>query len=167
MKFKKLNIWTIVFFLVTSLVSCDSYLDKEEDLPMSFPKIWEKRATIEQALSNVWGYMTSPDEMVDQHPFIGASDEGTATYNRGYRLMNFGTWNPSNVPYQKWAPYYRGIREATIFMQNAPDAPAEDLEVIERQQWPVEARFARAYYYYQLVQLYGPVMILGDELLLS
>lgn len=165
MKLNKINLWTIILFLATSLVSCESYLDKEEDLPMSFPKIWEKRATIEQALSNVWGYMTSPDEMVDGHPFIGASDEGSATYNRGYRLMNFGTWNPSNVPYQKWAQYYRGIREATIFMQNAPDAPAEDLEDIERQQWPVEARFARAYYYYQLVQLYGPVMILGDDLM--
>ena len=45
-----------------------------------------------------------------------------------------------------------------------PDAPAADLEDVEREQWPVEARFARAYYYYQLVQLYGPVMILGDEL---
>lgn len=145
--------------------SCEDYLDKEEDLPMSFEKIWEKRETIERSLSNVWGYMTAPDQMVDGHPFIGASDEATATYNRGYRLINFGTWSPSSIPYLKWDQYYRGIREATLFMQYAPDAPAMDLEAVEREQWPVEARFARAYYYYQLVQLYGPVMILGDEVL--
>lgn len=145
--------------------SCEDYLDKEEDLPMSFEKIWSKRQTIEQSLSNAWGYTTSPDDMNDGHPFIGASDESSITYNRAYRSMNFGTWNPSNVPYDKWDQYYRGIREATIFMQYAPEAPADDLEDVEREQWPIEARFVRAYYYYQLIQLYGPVMLLGDELL--
>lgn len=163
MKIAKIFTWNL--FLIVLFISCDSYLDKEEDLPMSFEKIWMKRNTIEQSLSNVWGYMTDPSHMVDQHPFIGASDEGSCTYNRAYRLMNFGTWNPSNVPYDKWDQYYRGIREATIFMKYAPQAPAVDLENIEREQWPVEARFARAYYYYQLIQMYGPVMILGDEIL--
>ncbi|MDD4438570.1 MAG: RagB/SusD family nutrient uptake outer membrane protein [Tissierellia bacterium] len=165
MKIYNIRLFFLSILFFSCFTSCDSYLDKEEDLPMSFPKIWEKRETIERALSNVWGYMTSPDNMVDGHPFIGASDEGSATYNRGYRLMNFGTWNPSSIPYLKWDQYYRGIREATIFMQNAPEAHAKDLEAIEREQWPIEARFARAYYYYQLVQLYGPVMILGDEIL--
>ena len=145
--------------------SCDSYLDKEEELPMSFEKIWENRTYITQSLSNVWGYMTDPSNMVDSHPFIGASDEASATYNREYRNMNFGTWNPTSVPYNKWSQYYRGIREATIFMQYAPDAPAPNLTSAEREQWPVEARFARAYYYYQLMQMYGPVILLYDEIL--
>ena len=132
---------------------------------MNFPKIWKKRSTIEQSLSNVWAYSTDPSNMVDDHPFIGASDEGSCTYNRDYRLINFGTWNADNPPYLKWDQYYQGIREATIFMQNAPQASAPDLEQEEREQWPVEARFARAYYYYQLLQLYGPIMLLGDEVL--
>lgn len=155
-----LGVFWGVFF-----TSCESYLDKEEDMPMSFEKIWMKRATIEQAASNVWGYMNLPDDPIYQHPFVAASDEGTGTWNQAYRRINFGTWDPSNPPYDKWDQYYRGIREATIFMQYAPDAPAIDLEPIEREQWPAEVRFLRAFYYYQLVQLYGPVMILGDDLL--
>lgn len=159
----KIVLWCFLLNIV--IVSCDSYLDKEEDLPMSFPKIWMKRETIEEALSNVWGYSIEPENMVDQHPFIGASDEGSCIYNRGYRQINFGTWNVTNPPYLKWDQYYQGIREATIFMQNAPKATAPDLEQVEREQWPVEARFVRAYYYYQLIQLYGPIILLNDDLL--
>lgn len=160
-----ITFWVFLASMLLGFASCDSYLDKEEDLPMSFPKIWKKRNTIEQALSNVWGYSTEPDGMVDNHPFIGASDEASCVFNRGYRLINFGTWNVADPPYLKWAQYYRGIREANIFMQNVPNAPAKDLEEVERVQWPVEARFARAYYYYQLIELYGPVMLLGDEII--
>lgn len=151
--------------LSTLFYSCDSYLDKEEELPMSFEKIWENRTYIVQSLSNVWGYMNDPTDMARSHPFIAASDEASATYNNEYRSINFGTWNPTNVPYSKWDQYYSGIREATIFMQYAPNAPAPNLTPIEREQWPVEARFARAYYYHQLIQMYGPVILLYDEVL--
>ncbi|MDR0332761.1 MAG: RagB/SusD family nutrient uptake outer membrane protein [Dysgonamonadaceae bacterium] len=153
------------FLFSILFVSCDSYLDREEDMSMTFEKIWERRATIQEALSNAWGYMTNPDNQGENHPFTGASDEATIAYNLGYRAMNEGRWNPSNPPYNKWPQYYRGIREATIFMRYVQTAPARDLMETERVQWYAEARFARAYYYYQLVQLFGPVMLLEDELL--
>ena len=53
MKRNTIKIFLWGFLSVFLLASCESYLDKEEDLPMNFPKIWKKRSTIEQSLSNV------------------------------------------------------------------------------------------------------------------
>jgi hypothetical protein len=50
-------------------------------------------------------------------------------------------------------------------MQNAPDAPAADLEEFEREQWPVEARLCKSLLLLSTGAVVCPVMILGEELL--
>ena len=163
----KQNIITtlLLSFLFSSFfVSCN-YLDREEDMPMDFDKIWEQRATIVQALSNVWGYKTAVYNEADAHPFTGASDDAVMGQNRAYRQINNGSWHPGNIPYNPWDRYWRGIREATLFMQRIPTAPADNLHYGERELFYLWARFARAHYYYQLVRRFGPVPILGNELL--
>lgn len=148
---------------VFMISSCDSFLDKQEDEALTFEKIWSKRSTVEKYLNNVWGFMPDESNWVDENPWIGASDEASVTYNRGYRYMNFGTWSPSNVPYDRWSKFYSGIREANVFMQNIDATTAEDISEQERIQWKAEARYARAYYYFLLLRSYGPIMLVGDE----
>lgn len=102
------------------LSSCDDFLDRQEDEEMTFEKIWQSRNTVKQYWLNAMSFLPQPRGTYcgDYDPYLGASDECTIAYDRGYRSINFGSWNASNVPYYKMADYYKGIRECNIFMQN-------------------------------------------------
>ena len=86
------------------LSSCEDFLDRQEDEKLTFEKIWESRNTIKQYWLNAMSFLPNYNGgfIGDNEPYLGASDECTITYDRGYRSMNFGSWNASNVPYYKW-----------------------------------------------------------------
>lgn len=65
-----------------------------------------------------------------------------------------------------WGRYYQGIRMATTFINNIDVVPL--METFNDGQplnsaWKSEARFVRAYLYFQLVKRFGGVPLLGDE----
>lgn len=159
-KYPKLIIFLIATFLI---YSCNDFLDIAEEDEMSFDKIWLKRNTIEQYLNNTWGYMPNPSEIQYASPYFAATDEASISFPRDWTYITFGTWNPSNIPYNNFAKYYQGIREANVFMQNIVNVNVIDVSDEEKITWYTEARFARAYYYYLLIQMYGPVILVGDE----
>ena len=150
-----------------SLSSCEDFLDRQEDEKLTFEKIWESRNTTRQYWLNAMSFLPNENGgfIGDNDPYLGASDECTIAYDRQYRWMNFGSWNPSQVPYYKMDHYYKGIRECNIFLQNVykcsdPLATKDQLD-----EWYWQARFARAFYYFLMMRDYGPVFLLGDELL--
>jgi hypothetical protein len=66
-----------------------------------------------------------------------------------------------------WTNNYQAIRMANIFMKNVDNSetnllkePNGDTLII---QYKAEARFLRSYYYWTLMKLYGPVILVGDE----
>lgn len=111
-----------------------------------------------------------------------ATDEAEYTYETNpVQLFNTGSWNAVNNPDQVWGDYYRAIRKVNQFLEsigyvdldrwkNDPD-PAQQavyqqrLEEIAR--WPYEARFLRAFYYFELVKRYGGVPLLNKSLSLN
>ncbi|MBI9061485.1 MAG: RagB/SusD family nutrient uptake outer membrane protein [Marinilabiliaceae bacterium] len=153
-----------IFLIVAAVflfASCEDYLARQEDEALTFEKIWLKRETTEQYLYNVYGFMPNEAKVGDDNIWIPASDEASFTYQRSYRKMNDGTWNPASVPGDKWNSCYQGIREANTFMLRVHSCP--ELSGEEKEQYFAEARFLRAYYYFMLVRMYGPVILIGDE----
>ena len=151
----------------TLLSSCEDFLDRQEDEKLTFDKIWESRSRTKQYWLNAMSFLPqfNGTYIGDAEPYLGASDECSIAYNRAYRYINFGSWNASTVPYYKFDHYYKGIRECNIFMQNADRCSDPLLVQEELEKWKIQARFARAYYYFLLMRDYGPVFLLGDELL--
>ena len=168
MKIKTKSLYLLFFAASTlTLTSCEDFLDRQEDEKMTFDKIWENRNTTKQYWLNAMSFLPNLNGnfIGDSDPYLGASDECSIAYDRAYRTINFGTWNASNVPYYKMESYYKGIRECNILMQHVyscsdPLATKRDLDLYY---W--QARFARAYYYFLMMCDYGPVFLLGDELL--
>lgn len=151
------------------MTSCDDFLDKQEDEQLTFDKIWLNRSTIQQYWLNTMSYLPNENGSFigDVEPFLGASDEASIAYDRNYRMINFGTWNASNIPYSGnygIARYYNGIRECNIFLQNADRSSDPLLTKDQLEQWKIQTRFMRAYYYFMMMRIYGPVFLLGDEL---
>ena len=67
--------------------------------------------------------------------------------------------NTQNV--NPWPDYYKGIRKANIILARVDGNP--ELSDAELRDYKGLAHFLRAYFYYSLVRLYGPVPILPDE----
>lgn len=146
--------------------ACDSFLDRQEDETMTFEKIWQQRSTTMQYFFQVMGYLPNDSQHFYYKPYCGASCEGTCTWNwSSYTLINNGAWNASNMPHDHFNTYYEAIRDCNIFLQNVmscsdPQALESDLTL-----WYNCARWARAYYYFLLMRDFGPVFIIGDELM--
>ncbi|MEI3543974.1 MAG: RagB/SusD family nutrient uptake outer membrane protein [Alistipes communis] len=77
----------------------------------------------------------------------------TSTTIRGIR--------PSIYRSQTYNNLYKGIREASYFMQHVYECP--EIGDTDKGYMYNEARFLRAYYYSLLMSTFGPVFILGDE----
>lgn len=168
MKIKFKSFYMLCFAASTlTLTSCEDFLDRQEDEKLTFEKVWENRNTTKQYWLNAMSFLPNFNGgyIGDNEPYLGASDECTIAYDRQYRYINFGSWNASTVPYYSMDKYYKGIRECNILMQNVytcsdPLVTQRDLDLYY---W--QARFARAYYYFLMMCDYGPVFLLGDELL--
>lgn len=168
MKISIKNIFLLICFVIGlfSLSSCEDFLDRQEDEKLTFDKIWETRDDTRKYWLNAMSFLPNDAGDFRYTPWLGASDEGTITYDdSSYRLINFGSWNASNVPYYRMDAYYKGIRECNIFMQNVDRCSDPIVTKEELAQWKVQSRFARAYYYFLLIRIYGPVFLVGDELI--
>lgn len=169
---KKSLIYTMVVSVLLTTVSCSKYLDQIPDNILTAEEIWKSKSRTENFLANIYAALPNEHQQrfvntTNSGPWIAASDEAKYTWDFNYaNNMNSSVWaNTNGQVAHYWREYYRAIRNATYFMQNAQKTdPAEiDPAIITR--YIAEARALRAYYYFQLLRIYGPVIILGDELL--
>lgn len=67
-----------------------------------------------------------------------------------------------------WTANYQGIRLANIFMANVENSETNLLKEPNGaaliQQYKGEARFLRAYFYWTVMKLYGPAVLVGDRI---
>lgn len=166
-----------ILFVGGAATSCDSFLNRQEDEQMTFEKIWQKVATTQQYFFQCMGYLPKDSQGLSvlanlsgskpiDLPGFSASDEAMFSYqNQSYNIMNFGSWNASNLPNDNINFLYEGIRDCNIFLQNVMSCSDPQAVVADLQLWYNCVRFARAYYYFLLMRDYGPVIMVGDELL--
>jgi hypothetical protein len=157
-----------IYILLICIVftSCDSFLDLQPlDVPTSATDIFKKRTTAEKYLYGVYSFMPNDSKFstngVSGEPWVPAADEADNGFNHNINQINNGSWNPGNIPYDKWAFYWKGIHEASYFMQNI--GVCDELSQDQIKQFYNEAKFLRAYYYFLLMRLYGPVPLQPTE----
>lgn len=154
-----------------ALSSCDSFLDRQEDEQLTEEKIWASFTYTRQYFFDCWGYL--PVEATNFYggmPYFGASDETSMTWNYSYRYINFGSWNATTVPNDAFNSRYEGIRDCNIFLQNVmncsdPILATDAARQNQLQLWYDSTRFARAYLYFLLMRDYGPVFLVGDDVM--
>lgn len=168
-----MNKYIIILISILSLgmVSCDSFLNRQPDEPQTSENIFEKRTTTFQYLANVYTWINNETDPSGQNNiYEPSSDECSVSFgNRWFRLFNNGTWQVSSNPGSGTSAFlakcyslnWKGIREASYFMENVHRCP--ELTEQEVKEWIAEARFLRAYYYFCLMRMWGPVPILGES----
>lgn len=158
---------SLLFAAAGLLTACDSFLDQPPlDVPTRPEDIFSKRATAEKYLYGVYSYVPNYANQTANGNYTGEpwaclSDEADNGANHSSVKICDGSWNPGSIPYDKWDFYWKGIREASYFMQHI--GICKELEQERIDHYYNEARFLRAYYYFLLMRLYGPVPILPNE----
>ena len=153
---------------MTCFTGCEKYLDQVPDDRITIDEVFRKKAPSEQFLANVYSFVPDESNAIDGFQWVGTSDEADLTWSGGPNYpVNIGNLGPANMQFEKWGYYYQGIRSATYFM-NHIDENDEIRELNGQQlidQYKAEARFLRAYYYFLLMRQYGPVILLGEEVI--
>ena len=159
-----------ILFLVaiTSLCSCD-FLNRQPDESLTPDLLFKKRATTIEYLATVYAQQPGYYRLRSTtNPWDSISDDSTESFSNSAdyyaNQISHDEWTSGsnillNISYQ--LPY-RGIREATYFMEHVHECP--ELTDIEKVWFYNEAKFMRAYYYYFMLRIHGPVFMLGEEL---
>ena len=159
--------YTLILFALVSIGlfgACEKYLDVELQNQMSIDEVFNKRQTTEAYLAQIYGFLPNENDMVNgEGGMVPLSDEALFSWFAWvpWTNINSGSWGPTTGDYQVWVANYRGINQATIFMNNV-DKNVE-LNQQSKDVMKAEARFLRAYFYFCLLRRYGPVYIWGDQ----
>ena len=112
---------------------------------------------------------------IDGAMAASATDEAEHTLETSnVQKFNNGSWNAIDTPENLWQNFYRGIRKANQFLASSDSVnldqyrldPAPSAQSVYQtrlsdiKRWKYEARFLRAYFYFELVKRYGGVPLL-------
>jgi hypothetical protein len=156
-----------VIICISLLISCSKKYEAEpinritEDLV--FDPVDKNADYAQQFLNGT--YLLLPDwyNRIDGS-FLDAGTDDALPSKDGSSIDNFrnGRISANVLPDNTWSRNYSGIRRANLFLSKIDVVPAPaDRKV----QWKAEARFLRAYFYFELTKRWGGVPLLGDKVL--
>ena len=165
----------------SSLVSCSDYLEVKLDDQLSLEEVFSKRTTTLQYLKHIYSFMPYEAQFQmenfndsQKHPknygyrdadgaAVAMSDEAHFSWTMWVPHLDFvtGDYGPTSLNWNNWPLMYTGIEQCGIFMENVNRCP--EFTDKEKKVAIAEARFIRAYCYFQLVRRYGTCFLWGDQ----
>lgn len=163
----------IILLTILSLAACEDLEITPSDR-LSDASIWTDARTAELFLNDIYFSLNAgpyptvwtnlPSE-ISNDPLDNFTDNATYGPDAGPAsalLFNSGSYNPSNTLFNnQWKNMYANIRKCNLFFEKvqASSYPKATKTVMLAQ-----VRFMRAYFYKQLVDLYGGVPIITEVL---
>ncbi len=141
-----------------SLGSCD-FLDKEPTITTS-GSYFNNESEAESFLRGVYAILTQPTFYGNQYLYLAGGDDLEAYGGSGRAPSNSGlicNKATTSDPYVAglWYTLYSGVNRANVLLENLPTVPG--LSESKRNLYAAQARFLRAFYYFNLVQCWGDV----------
>ncbi len=165
----------ISFFLLLA-VGCSDFLDVVPNDTATLDHAFSNRSVADKFLRTCYSHLPDPTNPVASPVWWTSRHEIDFGYETRARetsagRISQGLQNTNNPYLNYWSgqngghPMYIGIRDCNIFLENI-HIP-RDLMEEERQRWIGEVTFLKAYYHFYLMQLYGPIILIKDNLPLS
>lgn len=169
---KNIKKYIIIGATLPLMASCDSFLDivPEEDIT-TIPSIFEQRTQVEEWEADCYSYivglatpqhnvgLTAGDELVGnqflrtqvRYPlnplFIG---DGLQSVQSPYNDV----WNQ--------ATYFSCLRYCNTFLEYTPQT--FNMTDDEKRQWMAEVKALKAFIYFEMVKLYGPIILVPENI---
>lgn len=168
MKMKKIiSKILIIGGLVLALSSCDGFLDILPGNQYTKSQVWGSKGAIDNNVYNFYAYLRYATEMNDPALFTDAYSDLVKSsswnqYNHQFNTSmlqeNVFSKETGAGPFECWTTNYIRIKRCNEFLIEAPKHYAEfGEEWMKRRE--AEVRFMRALNYFQLIRLYGGVVI--------
>ena len=165
----------IAIFFLMGMASC-KFLDVVPNDTATLDDAFSNRSVADKFLRTCYSYLPDPTNSFWYPGWWCSRDEldwGSENRNR-YTMAGgiaLGLQN-TNSPYLNyWSgtnggkALYVGIRDCNIFLENI-NIP-RDVSPEEKIRWIAEVKFLKAYFHFFLMQLYGPIVLVKDNLPLS
>lgn len=169
---KKKLLTALLFLSAGIFVGCDRFLDVTPDNVATIDYAFRLRSTAERFLFTCYSYLPSHGSLNENPAFLGADElwlVPTSTNNcwmiakGNQRVVNpyVNAWQGNNGS----KDLYEGIRQCNVFLENISDVP--DMTESEKKRWIAEVKFLKAYYHFWLVRMYGPIVLIKENLPVS
>ncbi|WP_212005485.1 RagB/SusD family nutrient uptake outer membrane protein [Chitinophaga sp. HK235] len=147
---------TGLFFIIIAFSACTKVLDQVPEYTIAEDNFW---LTANDAESAAVGIYPAVQSLSMQLPvaFDAASDAATAL------LINYAPFSQHGIPVDNaivasyWQNNYTGIGRANDLLKHVPDMKDSLFTGNRKQEILGEARFLRAWFYFNLIKAYGPV----------
>ena len=157
--------YLIIVMLAAASPSCADFMDVMPDNILTIDNIFNNREQAEQYLFTC--YSIIPPFGTSNEPGMVCGDHAwyhldVNNYTQpGWDLMRMGN-NVSSPILNYWAGRYAGIGYCNTLLANIDKVP--DMNSLEKARWAAEAKFIKAFHHFWLLQMYGPIPILRENL---
>jgi hypothetical protein len=149
--------------LLISLAGCESVLDKQPLDTISDVIVWEDETLVESYLANLYFETDFIEMRGDRYcvsfamiPSLGGEGRSYGGHHQPYRASTRAmTSDYLNFQLDYWA--YKNIRDCNFFIEQLENESTLDPDFIAQK--VAEARFLRAYMYFQMVIRFGGVQL--------
>lgn len=161
--------------LLGLMAGCN-FLDVVPNDTATLESAFSNRSVAEKFLRTCYSHLPDPTNSSYYPTYFTSRDEfdygfEDRTENTYAGKISDGLQN-SNDPYLNyWSgrnggnSLYVGIRDCNIFLENIHKP--RDIDEEERARWIAEVKFLKAYYHFFLMELYGPIVLVKENLPLS
>jgi starch-binding outer membrane protein, SusD/RagB family len=165
------------------LSSCNKdFLDRKLDTAYTGEQVFGSYQTMYNFGIGIYTYLPEGYNRIDDAFLAGAEDDAEHTLTgSSVQLFNTGGWNATTNPDDVWSGFYTGIRKANIFLENSVNykqiigstsdtitAYSTYTTYLQNIQYlRAEARFLRAFFYFELIKRYGGVPLVTHSLSLT
>lgn len=162
-----------LLFSVFVFTSCEKYIDIDEYVydKTTIDSIFTSKAKTLEYINGTAAYLKNESNFVGDWDYRADFPSGMGADEAIQPWVNWDHAGSCLVVDQvtprdtknvnPWPDYYKGIRKANIILARIDANP--ELTDAEMRDYKGLAYFLRAYFYYSLVRLYGPVPVLPDE----
>lgn len=177
---KRIILFLFAVLMIGTFGSCKKdFLDRQISTELTESEVFSSYARTRDYLIGTYAYLPDGFGRFGGAMLDAATDDAEYTAEgNDIQRYNTGSWNPYVNPDDNWNRAYTAIRRTNMFLEQSgnvnldnyklnPDATAQQTYLnmlADLKRWRYEARFLRAYFYFELVKRYGGVPLITRTL---
>jgi hypothetical protein len=155
---------TILFITIITTLGCQK-LNQAPSYEYTDANYWTTPANAQQLLNTAYSQMLPSDYFFYNEGLSDNAYNGRNDVDNVFSISS-GSFNPSLGRFdQEWSSHYAGIKSCNVLLDNIdriPNYPQDQKTLVEAQ-----ARFLRAYLYFQLMTWFGDVPLFDHDITLA
>lgn len=154
---KNIVSYFIAIVIITTLSSCESYLDIVPDERPTEADAFRNPQAARGYLYSCYGYIPNQRSGTSSIDLMTSDEIVTAFEHEIFAKFPRGEYTASDPVISYWNDLYKGIRQCYIFIENIDGVNGIDEPT--KTMYKAEANFLIGYYHFLLLRMYGPVVI--------